>query len=197
MKLQSFAALAVALGGASAALLASAAEKLDIRTGTWEITATTHMSGTPLSREMLGKMTPQQRAEIEAAMKAEAAKGPQTEVTRECITAEDVTRPFHANTTEDCTETITRTTRNTQEARLVCTGETKGTGLLRVNAPNPETMTATLDLRTGDGPESFTIKSQMKGRWLAATCEDEDAPEDDEAEASAPDEYDEPEQEDR
>jgi hypothetical protein len=188
--------LIVALAGALT-LTALAAEKLDIRTGTWEVTATTHMSGTPLSREMLGKMTPEQRAEIEAAMKAEAAKGPQNEVSRECITTEDVERPFKSASDDDCTQNIVRTTRTSQEARLSCTGETKGTGVLRVNAPNPETMTATLDLRAGEGPEAFTIKSQMKGRWLAAECEDEDAMEEDEEDTSAPDESDEPEDEDQ
>lgn len=174
---------------------ASAAEKLDIRTGTWEVTATTQMSGMPLSDEMLGKMTPQQRAEIQAAMRAEAAKGPQTEVTRECITADDVERPFQSASGEDCQQTIVRTTRTTQEARLVCTGQHKGEGLLRVNAPNPETMTATLDLRAGDGPNAFTIKSRMKGRWLSAQCEDEDAQEESDEDVSAPDEFDEPEDE--
>jgi hypothetical protein len=183
----------VALIGLACA--ASAAEKLDIRTGSWEITATTQMSGMPLSDEMLGEMTPQQRAEVQAAMREEAAKGPQTEVTRECITTEDVERPFQSASGEECTQTIVRTTRTTQEARLVCTGEHKGEGLLRVNAPNPETMTATLDLRAGEGPNAFTIKARMKGRWLSAQCEDEDAQEENEEDASAPDEFDEPEDE--
>jgi Protein of unknown function (DUF3617) len=171
-------------------------DKLDIRTGTWEITATTHMSGTPLSNEMLSKMTPEQRAEVQAAMREEAAKGPQTEVSRECITPEEVERPFASADLENCTQQIVRTTRTTQEARLQCTGEYKGSGLLRVTAPNPQTMTATLELSAGDGPAPFTIKSQMKGRWLAAACEDEDAyDESDEEDAGAPDEYDEPEDE--
>lgn len=171
-------------------------DKLDIRTGTWEITATTHMSGTPLSNEMLSKMTPEQRAEVQAAMREEAAKGPQTEVSRECITPEEVERPFASADLENCTQQIVRTTRTTQEARLQCTGEYKGSGLLRVTAPNPQTMTATLELSAGDGPSPFTIKAQMKGRWLAAACEDEDAyDESDEEDAGAPDEYDEPEDE--
>jgi hypothetical protein len=171
-------------------------DRLDIRTGTWEITATTHMSGTPLSNEMLSKMTPEQRAEVQAAMREEAAKGPQTEVSRECITPEEVERPFASADLENCTQQIVRTTRTTQEARLQCTGEYKGSGLLRVTASNPQTMTATLELSAGDGPTPFTIKAQMKGRWLAAACEDEDAyDESDEEDAGAPDEYDEPEDE--
>jgi Protein of unknown function (DUF3617) len=177
-------------------LAAAAQERLDIRTGTWEITATTHMSGTPLSNEMLSKMTPEQRAEVQAAMREEAAKGPQTEVTRECITQQEVERPFASADLDDCTQQIVRTTRTTQEARLHCTGEHNGSGLRKVTAPNPQTMTATLELSAGDGPTPFTIRSQMKGRWLAAACEDEDAYDDsNEEDASAPDEYDEPEDE--
>lgn len=181
-------------------LAMAAAEKLDIRPGTWEITATTQVSGAPpLSQEMLSKMTPQQRAELEAAFKAEAAKGPQTEVTRECITPEEVEQPFKAAELEDCTQDIERTTRTTQEARLVCTGEAKGSGLLKVTAPTPETMSATLDLRAGEGPDAMTIKAQMKGRWLTAECEEDDEEYEEEFEdeaTSAPDEYDEPEDED-
>jgi hypothetical protein len=184
----------------SAALpLTAVAEKLNIRTGTWEITATTQMSGAPAPPpELLEKMTPQQRAEIVAAYKAEAAKGPQTEVTRECITTEDVEQPFKSAGAEDCTQEIVRTTRTTQEARLVCTGAYQGSGVLRVTAPNPEAMTASLDLRAGEGRDQMTIKAQMQGRWLAEDCEDEDAYDedlDDEGDTPAPDEYDEPEDE--
>lgn len=185
----------VPLALAAAACGASADEKLNIRTGTWEITATTEMSGIPLPRDMLDQMTPEQRAQVESALKSEAARGPRTEVTRECITQEDLERPFNPSDAEGCRQTIVRTTRTTQEARLECTGEQKGSGLLRVSAPNPETMTATLDMRAGEGPEAFTIKAQMKGRWLSVQCEDEDAEEPEEEDLSAPDEYDEPEDE--
>ena len=51
---------------------------------------------------MLDKMTPAQRAEMEAAMKKEAAKGPQTETERECITEKDLENPFESDT-EGCT----------------------------------------------------------------------------------------------
>lgn len=175
---------------------ASGADRIDLRTGTWEVTATTHMSGMLLSREELAKMTPQQRAQIEAAMKEEAAKGPQTEVTRECITAEDLERPFASADMEQCASTLVRTSRTTYEGQLECTGERKGGGLLKVNAPTPEAMTATFELRSGEGRDAFTIRSQMKGRWLSSQCDDEDAPEDDEEDASSPDEFDEPEDED-
>lgn len=187
--------LLTASGALTLALAASAADKIDLRTGTWEVTATTHMSGMPLSREELAKMTPQQRAQIETAMKEEAAKGPQTETTRECITAKDLERPFASADMEHCASTLVRTSRTTYEGHLECTGERKGGGVLKVNAPTPEAMTATFELRSGEGRDAFTLTSQMKGRWLSAQCEDEDAPEEDEEDSSSPDEFDEPEHE--
>lgn len=180
---------------AGLAIAASAEDKIDLRTGSWEVTATTQMSGIPLSRDELTKMTPQQRAQIEAAMREEAAKGPQTEVTRECITAEELARPFGSADAKQCTSTLVRTTRTTYEAHLECTGERAGKGMLKVNAPTPEAMTATFELRSGEGRDAFTLRSQMKGRWLSPQCDDEDAPEDDEEDVSAPDEFDEPEDE--
>ena len=137
----------------------------------------------PLPKEVLDQMTPQQRAEMQAALKAESAKGPQTDVDRECITEKDIEHPFDSADSEDCKQTIVTTTRTTQEVRLVCTGEHKGTGTLKVTTPTPTTMTGLLDMRAGDGKDAMTIKAQMKGRWLAADCGDE-ADSDDEDDSS-------------
>jgi hypothetical protein len=162
---------AVVLGLAAAA---SAAERLNMKTGLWEITAVTTMSGLPpLPKDVLDQMSPEQRAEMLAAMKAAEKEGPETDTSRECITEKDLEHPFESANTKECTETIVSSTRTSQEVRLVCSGEHKGTGLLRVSTPTPSTMTAMLDLRSGDGKDAFTIKSQMKGRWLGADCGEE------------------------
>ena len=57
---------------------------------------------------------------------------------------------------------------------MVCNGKIKGSGLFRVTTPTPETMNGTLDLKAGDGPDAFTLKGTIKGRWLGADCGDED-----------------------
>jgi hypothetical protein len=159
---------AVLLGVAAAA---SAAERLNMKTGLWEITSVTTVSGMPpLPKELLDQMTPEQRAEMRAAMKTDK---PETDTSRECITDKDLDHPFESADTKDCTETIVSSTRTSQEVRLTCTGEHESTGVLRVSTPTPGTMSALLDLRAGDGKDAFTVKSQMKGRWLGADCGDE------------------------
>lgn len=155
-------------------LSAAGAERLNVKLGLWEMTSIMRFSGVPpLPKEVMDKMTPEQRAKMIADLKAAAAEEPEEEVSSECITQEDLDKPF-SSADDDCTQTVVRTTRNTQEIRMSCTGKIKGSGLLRVTTPTPETMTGELDLKTGEGPDAFTLKGKIKGRWLGPDCGDED-----------------------
>ncbi|HEY7641830.1 MAG TPA: DUF3617 domain-containing protein [Steroidobacteraceae bacterium] len=163
----------VLLAGCCAAPLALAADKLDVKPGLWEITSSHQISGIPpMPKDWADKVTPEQRAQMEAAFRAEAQKGPQTDTERECITQKDMEKPFDIGE-KDCTQTVVRTTRTTQEVRLTCNGQMKGSGVLRVTTPTPETMTGTLDLQLGDGKDPMKVKSELKGRWLGPDCGDE------------------------
>lgn len=153
----------------------AAAERLNVKLGLWEMTSTMRFSGMPpLPKEVTDKMTPEQRAKMAADLKAAAAEEPEPEVSSECITQEDLDKPFQSANSDECTQTIVRTTKTTQEIRMACTGKVKGSGLFRVTTPTPETMTGTLDLKAGEGPDAFVIKGTIKGRWLGADCGDED-----------------------
>ena len=168
--------------------LALAADKLDVKPGLWEITSSHHITGIPpMPKEWADKVTPEQRAAMEAAFRKESEKGPQTDTERECINKQDAEKPFDIGD-KDCTQTVVRTTRTTQEVRLSCTGETKGSGVLRVTTPTPETMTGTLDLQLGDGKDPMRVKSELKGRWLGPDCGDEAEDTDDDGDAADQDE---------
>jgi hypothetical protein len=151
-----------------------AAEALNVKLGLWEVTALTETRGMPpLPKELLNKLTPEQRRKMEADIKAEQAKGPDKDTSRECITQKDLEQPFESANTKECKQTIVTTTRTSQEVRIACTGGMPGSGVFKVSAPSPERMNGTLDLTLGQGAESMTIKAQMQGRWLAADCGDE------------------------
>jgi hypothetical protein len=179
----------VLLGCCCAAPLVAAADKLDVKPGLWEITSTHHITGIPpMPKELADKVTPEQRAAMETAFKKEAEKGPQTETDRECITKQEAEQPFDLGETKDCTQTVVRTTRTTQEVRLSCTGELKGSGVMRVTTPTPESMTGTLDLQLGDSKDSMKVKSQLQGRWLGPDCGDEGEAVDDDSRTDDEDE---------
>lgn len=157
------------------ALSAAGAEKLNVKLGLWEITSTSRFSGMPpLPKEVLDKMTPQARADMEAKIKAAAAEEPDSDTSSECITQEDLDKPFSSANAEECKQTIVRTTHNTQEIRLNCTGKTKGSGVFRVTTPTPETMAGDLDLKVGEGAQTMTITAKIKGRWLGPDCGDQE-----------------------
>lgn len=171
--------------------LAHAAEKLNVKLGLWETVWTTETHGLPpLPKELLDRMSPDQRKKMEADLRAEQAKGPDTNTDRECITQKDLDKPFEPSNTKECTHTMTTTTRTTQEVRIVCSGGMPGSGTMKVTASNPETMTGSMNLKLGDGQNAMTIKGQMKGRWLGSDCGDEaddesDADSDADADADA------------
>ncbi|MDY6946256.1 MAG: DUF3617 family protein [Pseudomonadota bacterium] len=159
----------------SITLSAAGAERLNVKLGLWEMTSIMRFSGMPpLPKEVTDKMTPQQRAKMAADLKAAAEEEPEPEVSSECVTQEDLDKPFQSANSDDCQQTIVRTTPTSQEIRMVCTGKTKGSGVFKVNTPTPETMNGALDLKAGEGPDAFTIKGTIKGRWLGADCGDED-----------------------
>lgn len=173
LKLAAFAALC-------APLAAGAADRLNVKTGLWEITTTTQMSGVlPLPKDLKDKLTADQLAKMSADMRAEAAKGPSRDTSRECVTEKDLEHPFGSADAKDCQQSVVTTTRTSQEFRLACNGEYKGSGLLKVSTPTPETMNGIIDLKMGQGAEVFTIKGTLSGRWLDADCGDEAEPADD------------------
>ncbi|HMN47342.1 MAG TPA: DUF3617 domain-containing protein [Povalibacter sp.] len=165
---------AAAFACVSLSFAAAGAERLNVKTGLWEIESLTQMGGTlPLSKDLKARLTPAQIAKMQADWKAEAAKGPERDVSQECITAKDIEQPFHAANADGCRQTFVSTSRTAQEVRLVCEGERKGSGVLEISTPTPQSMTGTLDMKFGEGAEVFTMKGTLKGRWLGDDCGDE------------------------
>jgi Protein of unknown function (DUF3617) len=172
----------VALGAISS--VATAAEKLDVKLGLWEMTSSTETKGMPpLPKELLDKLSPEQRKKMESDLRAEQAKGPEKATDRECITQRDLDRPFEPDNAKDCKHTIVSSTRTSQEVHIVCTGATPGSGSLKVAAPTPERMTGAMNLKLGEGAQTMTIRAQLQGRWLSSDCGEE--AEDDDQENSA------------
>src|ERR1700749_2586712 len=86
-------------------VLGAAADKLNVKLGLWEITTVSETSGTPpLPKDLLERMTPEQRQQFDAAIGAQA--GGRTDVRKACITAKDLEHPFGANDDRQCKSTV-------------------------------------------------------------------------------------------
>jgi hypothetical protein len=160
-----------ALTGVAVTLLLSTlpvhAAPLDVKTGLWETTSTSQMSGMPIPESALKDMPPEQRARIEAIMKQRQEQGPQSHTYKTCITQEDLNRPFDKkDNMENCTQTILTATRTVQEYKIQCTGSMPHSGVLHVEALSRERVKSTIKMNLPTG----TVDNEMSGRWLSADC---------------------------
>src|SRR5690606_32890632 len=80
------------------------AETLNVKTGVWEITSTSTLSGAPgLPPELLEQLSDEQRAEVEKRLK-DASDRAYTDVSRECVTELDLRNPFESANPDECTQ---------------------------------------------------------------------------------------------
>src|SRR5262245_12580449 len=77
-------------------LWAGSKVKLDVKSGLWQTTKTMTTTGSMgIPPEMAAKLTPEQRARFEAAMKKQASGKSKTETTKDCLTPETLAEdPF-------------------------------------------------------------------------------------------------------
>jgi len=148
-------------------------QPLNVKLGLWETTTTVQMSGAPpIPAEMLEKLSPEQRAKLEAAMKARQTQGPSTTVRKECLTKEklDKSLAFGGENRQSCKQTIVSATGSKEDIRVECTGEIKGSGEIHVEALNSENVQGSMHMTANAAGATMHTQSTFKARWLGASC---------------------------
>ncbi|MBX3234921.1 MAG: DUF3617 domain-containing protein [Nitrospiraceae bacterium] len=146
------------------------ADSFNLKPGAWEITTLVERSGPPVAPDILSKLPPEQRARMEQAAKARAGNS-KTLVSKECITKEelDQDRLFAGADDGDgapCpTKVITRSS-NKLEIERSCPAPAESVSHLLLQAPSPDSLIGRFDT-TRRGQK---VHSEMKGRWLGASC---------------------------
>jgi Protein of unknown function (DUF3617) len=152
---------------------------LNLKLGLWEDTSQTESSGMPpIPQSVLDTFPPEQRAKMEAMMKAQAASGPRStsKVVRSCMTKEELTRPFMPDDIKECKHRVINSSGSMMEIEAQCMqdGVVKTTLSMRFEASSPERVTGISTLKfmsttQGDG-RSRTITTRTTARWLGADC---------------------------
>jgi Protein of unknown function (DUF3617) len=167
-------------GVAATALLAqSKITPLKVKTGLWQSTTNIKVSGMPgIPPEMAAKLTPEQRARMEASMSQSAMAQPRTETHKGCLTQEDLTKdPFTPGKNDEgmkCKENLIRSTASDAEVALSCADDRGNSSDFHIafHAVDQEHVTG-----TGQGDVNMfghTMKSDWKfqSHWLQASCPD-------------------------
>jgi len=164
---------------AGAAVLRAQAQPLDVKLGLWEMTVTSQMSGLPPMPPIdTSKMTPEQRARVEAmlAARGNSANSPGTpRVVKDCITKEKLDKEaFQVNQRNDssCKQTVASSTSKLQVIRVACTDNRKMSGEMLIEVPSPEKVQVTSKMTSGDGANPMVINVSGSGRWLSSACGD-------------------------
>lgn len=148
-------------------------QPLNVKTGLWQNTMTTSLAGEMLiPPERLAKLSPEQRARVEAAMNARSGQGAKTTTYQSCLTKEELQKtPFRDK--KNCTETLVSSTKTQAEVKLVCTMEgIDGNGEMQIHAISDESVagsghgTATMEGRT------MNTTWKLTGKWVRESCGD-------------------------
>jgi hypothetical protein len=162
-----FAALALTLTLAVVPAVGRAVT-LDIKTGAWEVTQSTTMSGMPMPKAALEGMPPEQRAKFEAAMRERAGKV-KTTVLHTCVTRQDIDRGELLRTENaDCKRKVIAQNARHLEIEETCTEPEPRTTHFKFDASSADAYSGSVDVTQGEGGR---VHIDMSGRWTGATCE--------------------------
>lgn len=164
--------LGAGLAVGAAAWAADNVTPLNIKPGYWETTRTSARSGQlGVPPEALARMTPEQRAKFEEHMKARAAQGPQTNVSKSCITKEELAKAFTDNDDRSCKRTVVTSSSSRQEFRVECTNEQMtSTGTMRFEALDSEHVSGKTKMNVTRSGQTMTVELTFSSKWLGAAC---------------------------
>ncbi len=146
--------------------LAGHAETLALKTGAWELTKRTAITGVPIAKEVLDASTPAQRNQMEVALRAQAEDG-DGQKTRSCLTAAALAGgDLLGDLKPNCTRKVKSQTARYLELEENCAAPETSRAIIRFEAASVEGYTGSIDRTVGNG----TIAIQVTGRWVGPNC---------------------------
>ncbi len=147
---------------------------LNVKEGLWEVTATHSMSGMPVPNippDALAKMSPEQRARVEAMVKG----SPTTDVRKDCVTKEKLEQhSAFSNNRGECTRTVVSSTGSKLELKFHCEekqSSSDGTFLMEAIAPDNVKGTMHMVVNSNKG-HTMTMDFTINSKYLGAACGD-------------------------
>lgn len=181
--------LMLGFGVAGAALVVHAAQPaLNIKLGLWETHTEAKLSGdmaAMIPEDQLAKMTPEQRARMQAAMQQSMAAIQKPHYAKQCMTAEKVAKGFDMGDEKsgNCKNTITTNTGSQYEAHVMCSGNYGQHAMtVHINADSPTHIIGTVKGDESQGSKGMSYSGTFEGKWLSSDCgaikdrEDESGP---------------------
>lgn len=171
--------LFVAVASFLVSIVFAATAPLNVKTGLWQVTEVSATSGVPpipaSMQATLDKMSPEQRARMEAAMKGRFGGAPRTINYQTCVTKDDLARAVFTGPDEKCSWTVVNSSGTDMEARGSACEAGKNEGMktditLKIHATDSQNVTGAVQgSATGNG-NTVNINNTYTGKWVSATC---------------------------
>jgi hypothetical protein len=168
--------LSIALITLLCATLCPAADfqPLDVKAGQWESKLTGQTTGQPpLPDELLKRLSPEQLAQVEAAIQSKGTGGLKTTVNRNCLTKDKLDKPFNLGdeNTKACTRTLITASGGKQEIRLDCDRQgMKSTGTVKVEAVDTENVKGSLQMSVTNAGRTMNMNYTFVSKWVGSAC---------------------------
>lgn len=172
--------IVVALFGGVAAWAAEPIA-LNMNTGEWEYTVIMQQAGAPAAPQMpqipqaaLDKMSPEQRAQMQAAMqKALGAMSGKPITSKNCVKKEDLTNFNPTNVNKNCKMTVNNSTRSKFDATVVCdSADNATTSNISAEALSSTSLKFTVVTKGAAAGTPVNMTINGTGKWLSGTCTD-------------------------
>jgi Protein of unknown function (DUF3617) len=148
--------------------------KLNVKPGLWEMSSVGQANGVPpISDDMLARLTPEQRARVQAAMQASMGSASKPKLFKECVTPEKLSQGFDLQQSKDssCQRSVVSSTTTDFAIRAVCTrSEATTTMDAHFQLNGSEQVAGTVHVVTTHDGKTMTIDSSINGKWLGASC---------------------------
>ena len=145
---------------------------LDVKPGEWQTTLNGQTSGMPpIPADVLAKLTPEQRAKMEAMMAGR--NGAKSTVSKGCLKKEDLDKGFNMSdkTMESCARSVVTSSGSKQEIRVDCnTNGAKTTGTVKVEAVDSENVKGSMQLAVTNGEHTMNMNYMFASRWIGPAC---------------------------
>jgi hypothetical protein len=161
----------VTAGTFSVVLLAQASR---LKPGLWEASAVMNMGdvASMIAEDKLAKMTPEQRAQIQAMMKQAASNPTASKI---CYTKEQLDKGLDYNLERagTCKSKTISSTGFKQVSEISCdNGKTQTNGTVTMEAVDPEHYSGLIQMKTLANGQSRDMTIKISGKWLGADCGD-------------------------
>jgi len=121
---------------------------------------------------VLARMSPQQRAQMEAMMKGRGAGGQQATV-KSCVTKESLNAAALGQTDKACTSKMVSSSSSKQVWHLDCTrGNVKTSGDMTIERVDAENVKGAMAVKATEGAQGADVNVSFTMKWLAADCGD-------------------------